>query len=84
MPHLQAGSVNYEFKCGLMYFLPKFHGLAGDNLHKHLMKSHVVCSTMRRVDTPEKLVKTKSFPFSLCDTSNDWLRLQSNSYHHID
>ncbi|RDY05004.1 hypothetical protein CR513_11207, partial [Mucuna pruriens] len=37
----------YEFKSGLIHLLPKFHGLAGEDPHKHLKEFHVVCSTMR-------------------------------------
>ncbi|RDX86429.1 hypothetical protein CR513_32240, partial [Mucuna pruriens] len=37
----------YELKSGLIHLLPKFHGLVGEDLHKHLKEFHVVCSTMR-------------------------------------
>ncbi|RDY06542.1 hypothetical protein CR513_09458, partial [Mucuna pruriens] len=37
----------YELKSGLIHLLPKFHGLAGEDPHKHLKEFHVVCSTMR-------------------------------------
>jgi len=33
---------------------PKFHGLAGEDPHKHLEEFHVVCSTM----------KLRAFPFT--------------------
>jgi len=39
--------VSCELKPGLIHLLPKFHGLAGENPHKHLKDFHVVCSTMR-------------------------------------
>ncbi|RDX98296.1 hypothetical protein CR513_18805, partial [Mucuna pruriens] len=32
---------------GLIHLLPKFHGLARGDPHKHLKEFHVVCSTMR-------------------------------------
>ncbi|RDY12784.1 hypothetical protein CR513_02382, partial [Mucuna pruriens] len=31
----------------LIHLLPKFHGLAGEDPHKHLKEFHVVCSTTR-------------------------------------
>ncbi|RDX70968.1 hypothetical protein CR513_49731, partial [Mucuna pruriens] len=37
----------YELKSGLIHLLPKFHGLVGEDPHKHLKEFHVVCSTMR-------------------------------------
>ncbi|RDY05614.1 hypothetical protein CR513_10533, partial [Mucuna pruriens] len=37
----------YELKSGLIHLLPKFHGLAGEDPHKHMKEFHVVCSTMR-------------------------------------
>ncbi|RDX93575.1 hypothetical protein CR513_24146, partial [Mucuna pruriens] len=36
-----------ELKYGLIHLLPKFHGLVGEDPHKHLKEFHVVCSTMR-------------------------------------
>ncbi|RDY12202.1 hypothetical protein CR513_03034, partial [Mucuna pruriens] len=36
-----------ELKSELIHLLPKFHGLAGEDPHKHLKEFHVVCSTMR-------------------------------------
>ncbi|RDY12952.1 hypothetical protein CR513_02192, partial [Mucuna pruriens] len=37
----------YELMYDLIHLLPKFHGLAGEDPHKHLKEFHVVCSTMR-------------------------------------
>jgi hypothetical protein len=36
----------FELKSGLIHLLPKFHGLAGEDPHKHLKEFHIVCSTM--------------------------------------
>jgi len=36
-----------ELKSGLIHLLPKFHGLAGEDLYHHLKEFHVVCSSMR-------------------------------------
>ena len=76
LPQQPEGAVSYELKSGLIHLLPKFHGLSGEDPHKHLMEFHVVCSTMKPVDVPEELVKMKAFPFSLCDAAKDWLYLQ--------
>ncbi|RDX72761.1 hypothetical protein CR513_47706, partial [Mucuna pruriens] len=37
----------YELKSRLIHLLPKFHGLVGEDPHKHLKEFHVICSTMR-------------------------------------
>ncbi|RDX84962.1 hypothetical protein CR513_33924, partial [Mucuna pruriens] len=37
----------YELKSGLIHLLPKFHGLVGEDPHKHLKEFHVVCSMMK-------------------------------------
>ena len=39
--------VPYVLKNGLIHLLPKFHGLAGEDPHKHLKEFHIVCSTMK-------------------------------------
>jgi len=36
-----------ELKFDLIHLLPKFHGLAGEDPHKHLKEFHTVCTTMR-------------------------------------
>ncbi|RDX87718.1 hypothetical protein CR513_30777, partial [Mucuna pruriens] len=66
----------YELKSGLIHLLPKFHGLAGEDPHKHLKKFHVVCSTMRPQGISEDYIKMKAFPFSLDGAVKDWLYLQ--------
>ncbi|RDX86175.1 hypothetical protein CR513_32521, partial [Mucuna pruriens] len=38
---------SYELKSSLIHLLPKFHGLVGEDPHKHLKEFHVACSTMR-------------------------------------
>ncbi|RDY09370.1 hypothetical protein CR513_06256, partial [Mucuna pruriens] len=40
-------SDSYELKSGLIHLLPKFHGLVGEDPHKHLKEFHVVYSMMR-------------------------------------
>ncbi|RDY04482.1 hypothetical protein CR513_11803, partial [Mucuna pruriens] len=45
-PQLEPAQT-YELKSGLIHLLPKFHGLVGEDPHKHLKEFHVVCSTIR-------------------------------------
>ena len=53
--------------------LPKFHGLIGEDLHKHLKEFHVVCSTMKPHGVDEVHIKLRAFPFSLDGFAKDWL-----------
>ncbi|RDY00922.1 hypothetical protein CR513_15836, partial [Mucuna pruriens] len=66
---------SYELKSGLIHLLSKFHGLAGEDPHKHLNEFHVVCSTMRPQGILEDYIKMKAFPFSLDRAAKDWLYL---------
>ncbi|RDX67120.1 hypothetical protein CR513_54035, partial [Mucuna pruriens] len=66
---------SYELKSGLIHLLPKFHGLASKDPHKHLKEFHVVCSTMRPHGIPKDYIKTKTFTFSLNGIIKDWLYL---------
>ncbi|RDX77496.1 hypothetical protein CR513_42369, partial [Mucuna pruriens] len=74
-PQLEPAQT-YELKSGLIHLLPKFHGLAGEDPHKHLKEFHVVCSTMRPQGISEDYIKMKAFPFSLDRAAKDWLYLQ--------
>ncbi|RDX88435.1 hypothetical protein CR513_29976, partial [Mucuna pruriens] len=71
-PQLEPAQT-YELKSGLIHLLPKFHGLAGEDPHKHLKEFHVVCSTMRPQGISEDYIKMKAFPFSLDGAAKDWL-----------
>ncbi|RDX80303.1 hypothetical protein CR513_39168, partial [Mucuna pruriens] len=62
---------SYELKFGLIHLLLKFHGLAGEDPHKHLKEFHVMCSTMRPHGIPEGYIKMKTFPFSLDGVAKD-------------
>ncbi|RDY05726.1 gag-pol, partial [Mucuna pruriens] len=66
-PQLEPAQT-YELKSGLIHLLPKFHGLAGEDPHKHLKEFHV--------GIPEDYIKMKAFPFSLDGATKDWLYLQ--------
>ncbi|GJS80309.1 DNA-directed DNA polymerase, partial [Tanacetum coccineum] len=57
----------------LIHLLPTFHGLAGEDPHKHLKEFHVVCSTMKPREVTEEQIKLHAFPFSLVDKAKDWL-----------
>ncbi|RDY10414.1 hypothetical protein CR513_05068, partial [Mucuna pruriens] len=61
--------------------LPKFHGLASEDSHKHLKEFHVVYSTMRLQGIPKEYIKMKAFPFSLDGAAEDWLYLQPVTDH---
>ncbi|RDX72411.1 hypothetical protein CR513_48108, partial [Mucuna pruriens] len=63
-PQLELAQT-YELKYGLIHLLPKFHGLAGEDSHKHLKEFHV--------GIPEDYIKMKAFPFSLDGAAKDWL-----------
>ncbi|KAL0451787.1 UNVERIFIED_CONTAM: hypothetical protein Slati_1156800 [Sesamum latifolium] len=63
--------VDFELKSGLIHLLPTFHGLAGEDPHKHLKEFHVVCSGMRTQGVTEEQVKLQAFPFSLGDKAKD-------------
>ena len=45
--------VPYVLKIGLIHLLPKFHGLAGEDPHKHMKEFHIVRSTMKPPDVQE-------------------------------
>ncbi|RDX74950.1 hypothetical protein CR513_45227, partial [Mucuna pruriens] len=57
-PQLEPAQT-YELKYGLIHLLPKFHGLAGEDPHKHLKEFHVVFSTMRPQGISEDYIKMK-------------------------
>ncbi|RDX91063.1 hypothetical protein CR513_26990, partial [Mucuna pruriens] len=72
----------YKLKSGLIHLLPKFHGLVGEDLHKHLKKFHVVYSTIRSQGIPEDYIKMKAFFFSLDGAAKDReCSLRSSSLH---
>ncbi|RDX89780.1 hypothetical protein CR513_28445, partial [Mucuna pruriens] len=51
----------YELKSCLIDLLPKFHGLAGKDPHKHLKELHVVYSTVRSKGISEDYIKMKAW-----------------------
>ena len=71
-PTLDA-TTTFELKSGLIHLLPTFHGLAGEDPHKHLKELHVVCMSMKPTGVTEDQIKLRVFPFSLKDWAKDWL-----------
>ena len=63
----------FELKSRLIHLLPTFHGLAGEDPHKHLKELHVVCTSMKLTGVIEDQIKFRAFPFSLKDSAKDWL-----------
>ncbi|KAL0321419.1 UNVERIFIED_CONTAM: hypothetical protein Sradi_5403400 [Sesamum radiatum] len=64
---------NFELKSGLIHLLPSFHGLAGEDPHKHLKEFHVVCAGMKPHGITDEQLFLRAFPFSLKDKAKDWL-----------
>ncbi|RDX86791.1 hypothetical protein CR513_31836, partial [Mucuna pruriens] len=69
-PQLELAQT-YELKSDLIHLLPKFHGLAGEDPHKHLKEFHMVFSTMRLQGILEDYIKMKAFPISLDGAAKD-------------
>ena len=65
-PTLDA-TTTFELKSGLIHFLPTFHGLVGEDPHKHLKELHVVCTSMKPTGVTEDQIKLRAFLFSLKD-----------------
>ena len=70
-PTLDATTTTFELKFGLIHLLPTFHGLAGEDHHKHLKELHVVCMSMKPMGVTEDQIKLRAFPFSLKDSAKD-------------
>ncbi|XP_051127368.1 uncharacterized protein LOC127248864 [Andrographis paniculata] len=66
-------TIAFELKSGLIHLLPSFHGLAGEEPHKHLQEFDVVCSNMKPPGVTDEQIKLRAFPFSLKDAAKDWL-----------
>ena len=63
--------INFELKPDLIHLLPKFHGFADEDSHKHLKEFHIVYSTMRPQGVTEERIKLRAFPFSLDGLAKD-------------
>ena len=71
-PTLDA-TTTFELKFGLIHLLPTFHGLVGEDPHKHLNELHVVCTSMKPMGVIEDQIKLRAFSSSLKDLAKDWL-----------
>ncbi|XP_010273508.1 PREDICTED: uncharacterized protein LOC104609021 [Nelumbo nucifera] len=71
-PALDA-TATFELKSGLIHLLLTFHGLVGEDPHKHLKELHVVCMSMKPMGVTVEQIKLRAFPFSLKDSVKDWL-----------
>jgi len=69
-PTLEA-TTTFELKSGLIHLLPTFHGLTGEDPHKHLKELHVVCTSMKPTGVTEEQIKLRAFLFSLKDSAKD-------------
>ncbi|KAI9082705.1 hypothetical protein K1719_035279 [Acacia pycnantha] len=52
-------AANFELKSGLIHLLLKFHGLAGECLHKHLKEFRMVCSMIKPQAIDEVPIKLR-------------------------
>ncbi|XP_027062680.1 uncharacterized protein [Coffea arabica] len=68
-----AENASFELKSELIHLLPTFHGLSGEEPHKHIQKFNVVCSSIKSPEITEEQIKLRAFPFSLKDATKDWL-----------
>jgi len=60
-----------ELKTDLLKALPQFHGLSGENPHKHLSQFHMICENFRSPTTALETLKTRDFPFTLQGAAQD-------------
>ena len=65
--------VSFELRSRMIHLLLTFHGLIGEDPHKHLKEFHVVCSNMKPQGIFEEQIKLRALPFSLADLAKDWL-----------
>ncbi|XP_071926201.1 uncharacterized protein [Coffea arabica] len=68
-----AENTAFELKSGLIQLLPSFHGLSGEEPHKHVKEFEVVCSSMKPPGITEEQIRLRVFSFSLKDAAKDWL-----------
>ena len=71
-PTLDA-TTTFELKSGLIHLLRTFHGLSGEDPHKHLKELLVVCKSMKPTGVTKDQIKLRAFPFSLKVLAKDWL-----------
>lgn len=64
---------DFELKSGLIHLLPKLYGKENEDPYKHLKAFHIVCRSMKPQGVTEEQIKLHAFPFSLEDTTKEWL-----------
>ena len=65
-------TTTFELKSRLIHLLPTFHGLTGEDPHKHLKELLVVCTSMKPRGVTKDQIKLRAFPSSLKDWDKDW------------
>ena len=68
-----ALNADFELKSGFLHLLPIFHGLSGEDPHKHLQKFHLACSTLNINNVSEDNINLRVFPFTLAGAAQNWL-----------
>ncbi|OMO59181.1 Retrotransposon gag protein [Corchorus capsularis] len=66
---------NFEIKSGFIQILPKFHGLPGEDPHRHLTDFQIACASTSIQGIPEDQFMLRTFLFSLMDRAKDWFYL---------
>jgi len=61
-----------ELKTDLLKALPQFHGLSGENPHKHLRQFHMICENFISPTIALETLKMIAFPFTLQGATQDW------------
>ncbi|XP_071902741.1 uncharacterized protein [Coffea arabica] len=68
-----AENIAFELKSGLIHLLPSFHGLSGEEPHKHVKEFEMICSSMKPPRVTEEQIRLRVFSFFLKDAVKNWL-----------
>ena len=60
-------AARFNFKPGVIQFLPTFHDLESENPYQHLREFEEVCNTCKDQNYSMNIIRLKFFPFSLKD-----------------
>ncbi|CAN6454679.1 unnamed protein product [Victoria cruziana] len=69
-----VGPNQYEIKAATINMLLSFHGLANEDLYRHLDLFLDVCATVKISNVEDGALRLRLFPFSLKDRVTDWLK----------
>ncbi|XP_026399562.1 uncharacterized protein LOC113295436 [Papaver somniferum] len=61
-----------ELKSQLIHWLPKFKGLPGDDLNRHLLLFQHRLTSLKPTGTDQGRALLTAFPFSLIDSAEEW------------